>query len=135
MAKKKTKKPKTFEEAITLLSEAVRELENGSLSLDESLERYEHGIGYLKHCQKMLADAERKIEVLSGFDAEGNPTTVRFDEEDMSLEEKADKRSRRRTARPKSQTPEQAVQETTSDTDNPLGEPPQDDVDVDGTLF
>jgi hypothetical protein len=49
----------------------------------------------------MLSQAERKIEVLAGFDAEGNPITEPLLEDDgESLEEKADQRSRRRSHSP-----------------------------------
>lgn len=90
----------TFEDALMRLADAVRQLEEGNLSLDESLSRYEEGIRHLSQCQKILTSAERKIEVLSGFDADGNPVTQSFDDEVMTLEEKADTRSRRRTANP-----------------------------------
>lgn len=126
MAKKK-KAPKpdlSFEEVLSRLTEVVRELEQGNLTLDESLARYEEGIGHLNQCQQKLASAERKIEVLSGFDREGNPVTQRFDDKEMTLEQKADNRSRRRTARPSSKSGE---------TQSSSSEP--DDVDVDGTLF
>ncbi len=139
MAKKKNKaevdrsedQPSTFEESISQLSEMVRELEEGTLSLDESLERYEQGIRHLKRCQKILATAERKIEILSGMDADGNATTQQFDDEEMTLQQKADQRSRRRTARPKSKSaPRKAASKA-----KPGEELSQDDVDADGTLF
>lgn len=130
----------------------MRELEQGNVTLDESLLRYEEGIRQLSQCQKILSDAERKIEVLSGIDANGNPITQRFDEEEMTLKEKADSRSRRRTARPKATTsvkranaPSKAktkaanpksssdnAQESTRQSDD---KSPQGDVDLDGTLF
>jgi exodeoxyribonuclease VII small subunit len=47
----------------------------------------------------VLERVERKIELLSGMDAEGNPITEPFDEsEDASLEDKAAARGRRRTS-------------------------------------
>lgn len=136
--------PATFEEAITRLGDAVRQLEEGNLSLDESLARYEEGIRYLSQCQKILTSAERKIEVLSGFDADGNPITEDFDDELMTLEEKADGRSRRRTARPsakpkdKPRTPSNRRKTGTATKESTRGNnasEPQDDVDAGGTLF
>ena len=88
----------SFEGALYRLADAVRQLEQGNLSLDESLAQYEDGIRHLSQCQRILETAERKIEVLSGFDADGNPITEDFDDENMSLEEKAEERSRRRSA-------------------------------------
>lgn len=88
-----------FEDAIVNLSEAVRSLEDDELTLDESLDCYQKGIEYVKQCQKLLQHAERKIELLSGFDAEGNPVTEPMDDESMTLAEKAEGRSRRRSAK------------------------------------
>lgn len=128
MAKKKDKSETlSFEEAVAGLSEVVRELEEGKLSLEDSLGRYEQGVRLLKQCQTILAATERKIEVLSGVDADGNPVTRRFDDEELTLQEKAEQRSRRRTASPKKKRAPA----------NPPAEnaPPAEDVDEHGTLF
>jgi exodeoxyribonuclease VII small subunit len=67
------------------------------------LARYEQGVGHLKGCQQLLEHAERKIELLSGVDADGNPITQPFDEAEVeSLEAKAASRSQRRTTIAKS---------------------------------
>ncbi len=112
-----------FEMALARLEEIVAQLEQGQIGLTGSLEQYEAGVKHLKRCYELLERAEKKIEVLSGRDAEGNPQTTPFsDTEADSLAEKADSRSQRRTARgPKSaQRPK------------PTGE---DNVDVPGGLF
>ena len=57
-------KEKTFEEQIGELEEIVRKLENGDVSLDESLELFEQGVKLTKGCQKMLDTAEKKVKVL-----------------------------------------------------------------------
>lgn len=54
-----------FEEAIQLLEEAVRELESGALSLDESIEKYEKAIEYVKICNQKLEDAEQRVRLLA----------------------------------------------------------------------
>lgn len=100
MAKKKTK-PKqpeaTFEESLAALERIVAELEGGELGLAEALERYERGVGCLKRCQEQLHAVERRIELLSGVDADGNPVARPLDEHEAeSLDEKASTRSRRR---------------------------------------
>ena len=135
MAKKKQKskaEQPTFEEAISRLSDVVRQLEEGDLTLDDSLARYEAGIRYLTQCKKILSTAERKIEVLSHFDAEGNPVTQPFDDEEMSMQEKADSRSRRRAARPAARKPADP-----SSANRPISsdETASGDVDLGGTLF
>lgn len=102
MAKKKVAKSKpaasTFEQSLEQLEGIVADLESGELGLDDALARYEQGVQRLKQCHEQLQAAERKIELLSGFDAEGNPVTQPFDEGgEESLEGKAATRSRKRS--------------------------------------
>jgi exodeoxyribonuclease VII small subunit len=92
----------SFEESLEELEKIVAELESGKLGLSEALARYEQGVKHLKSCQQLLERAERKIELLSGIDADGNPITQPFDEGDVdSLEAKAASRGQRRTGVPK----------------------------------
>jgi exodeoxyribonuclease VII small subunit len=79
------------------LETVVRQLEEGRLGLSESLECYERGVKHLKQCYQALESVERKIELLAGVDAEGNPISEPFDEGEMSLDEKATSRSKRRS--------------------------------------
>lgn len=53
-----------FEESINKLEEIVRQLEDGNVSLDESLSLFEQGIKLSKSCQKMLDNAEKKVSAL-----------------------------------------------------------------------
>lgn len=55
---------KTFEESISELEKIVSQLENGDVTLDESLELFEQGIKLSKSCQKMLDAAEKKVSIL-----------------------------------------------------------------------
>jgi exodeoxyribonuclease VII small subunit len=89
----------SFEESLSELEKIVAELESGKLGLSDALGRYEEGVKHLKGCQQLLESAERKIELLSGVDADGNPITEPFeDSDDDSLEAKAAARTGRRTA-------------------------------------
>lgn len=54
----------TFEEALARLQEIVRQLENGDLPLERSLELFEEGIGLFKRCQTELQIAEGRISKL-----------------------------------------------------------------------
>jgi len=96
-----SKKPEpTFEDSLDRLETIVHDLEEGRCGLDESLARYEEGVKLLKRCYHLLEAAEHRIEVLSGFDSEGNPVGEPFDEQaGESLESKAQSRSRRRSHR------------------------------------
>ena len=69
----------TFEKALAELDQIVRDLEDGQVSLEDSIARYEHGVGLLKHCYGTLQKAERRIVELTGQDADGNPTTRPFE--------------------------------------------------------
>jgi len=53
-----------FEKSLKRLERIVQELEEGKLSLDEALKKYEEGIGLAKGCAKMLQEAKVKVERL-----------------------------------------------------------------------
>ncbi|HPO14157.1 MAG TPA: exodeoxyribonuclease VII small subunit [Candidatus Hydrogenedentes bacterium] len=64
-AKKETvKKEATFEKDLEQLEAIVAALEEGGLSLDESLKRFEEGVKLSRSCEKALTDAEKRIEIL-----------------------------------------------------------------------
>ena len=86
-----------FEASMDELNEIVSELEDGQLGLSSSLERYEQGVQYLRHCFQLLESAEHKIALLTGVDADGNPLTEPFENDDVELTEKAKSRSKRRS--------------------------------------
>ncbi|MCC7083601.1 MAG: exodeoxyribonuclease VII small subunit [Pirellulales bacterium] len=71
----------SFEGALAELERIVNNLEDGKLDLAESLTRYEAGIKLLKQCFHLLENAERRIELLTGVDAAGNPITQPFDDQ------------------------------------------------------
>ena len=68
-----------FEQSLSQLQQIVHDLEDGRLGLEESLQRFEQGVGLLRRCYQVLEQAEQKIEILTGFDADGNPVTKPFD--------------------------------------------------------
>jgi exodeoxyribonuclease VII small subunit len=89
----------TFEQALVRLEQIVHALEEGNIGLNEALERYEEGVKLLRQSYELLGRAERRIELLCGVDAEGNPITQPFDDTatfDQSRPEK--RRSRRRSS-------------------------------------
>jgi len=69
------KKPNTdveklsFEQAIEALTAVVRQIEDGRISLSESLDKYEHGMALIRHCRRILTEAEKRIETI-GAEAE-----------------------------------------------------------------
>lgn len=94
----------SFEASLARLEEIVRALEEGELDLTTALARFEEGVQHLRRCGKLLEGAERKIELLTGFDSAGNPIVAPFDDTQAPLEERADTRSRRRSAPPAAKT-------------------------------
>jgi exodeoxyribonuclease VII small subunit len=53
-----------FEEALTRLEAIVSQLENGGLTLEQSMAYFEEGMRLQKICAGKLGEAEKKIEVL-----------------------------------------------------------------------
>jgi exodeoxyribonuclease VII small subunit len=87
----------TFEQSLARLEEIVHSLEEGQIGLNEALERYEEGVKLLRQSYDLLQRAERKIELLSGLDADGNPITQPFDDSaTFDQEEPGKRRGRRR---------------------------------------
>lgn len=86
-------KKQTFETSLADLEKIVRRLEDGDLSLEESLKLFEDGVKLSRECQERLNQAERRIEVLIS-DENGNPTLEVLKAEDLreSREPKVKKR-------------------------------------------
>jgi exodeoxyribonuclease VII small subunit len=75
-----TKKPRTadnpdFEKSLAELEQIVERMEQGELSLDESLKQFERGIVLTRNCQSALQQAEQKVEILLRKSG-GDPTTA-----------------------------------------------------------
>ena len=58
------KKIPNFEKALAELESLVEDMEQGNLSLEESLKRFEKGIALSTECQQALQSAELKIKEL-----------------------------------------------------------------------
>jgi len=56
--------PKNFETAMSELENIVQEMENGNLSLEHALDRYQRGTDLLKYCQETLRAAEQRVSQL-----------------------------------------------------------------------
>ena len=53
-----------YEASITELESLVERLEQGDLSLEESLKLYESGVLLTRDCQESLSQAEQKVQLL-----------------------------------------------------------------------
>ncbi len=65
---------KSFEEAMQKLEKIVNELENGELTLDETVRRFEEGMKLADFCTEKLNQVEQKLKKLvktdNGFQEE-----------------------------------------------------------------
>ena len=71
-------KPKNFETSLEELERIVRDLEQGELTLEKSLELFEQGVKLSRECQERLTQAERRIEILMR-DNQGRAAVRAFD--------------------------------------------------------
>lgn len=102
MAKKQEKpgavEELSFEQALSAVEKIVHELEEGQTGLAESLDKFEEGVQLLRRCHNLLEGAERRIELVTGVDAQGNPLTKPFnDQATLDTEQPAQTRSQRRS--------------------------------------
>lgn len=74
------KENKNFEDMMKDLEQIAKDLENGELSLDESVKKFEEGMEISKSCSKILEDAEKKITILIK-DSNGNVIEENFSAE------------------------------------------------------
>lgn len=63
-----TDKP-DFENNMKALEGLVERLESGELSLDDAMKTFEQGIKLTRECQAALDQAEQKVQILLGQDA------------------------------------------------------------------
>lgn len=76
---------RTFENALGKLEQITEELENGELSLEKSLKKFDEGIGLVDYCNKTLTEARAKVELL--LEKQGGIVTGPFDELDHGDQE------------------------------------------------
>ena len=62
------KKKKTYEEAVKRIDEITDLLENGGVSLEQSIELYKEGAELIAFCGEKLETAERQITILNKKD-------------------------------------------------------------------
>lgn len=58
------KKEPDFEQSLGDLERLVAQMEQGDMSLEESLEAFEQGVRLTRECQQRLAQAEQRVQVL-----------------------------------------------------------------------
>ncbi len=83
MAKRPSKKDPDnfdFEQALEELETLVERMEQGEVTLEDSLKDFERGVELTRACQQALKNAEQKVQIL--MEKEGEATLVPFEDKD-----------------------------------------------------
>ena len=74
------KKHVDFEKALQDLEALVEQMESGELTLEESLESFEKGVKLTRDCQKLLTEAQQRVDIL--LEKNGEPGLEPFVEDE-----------------------------------------------------
>lgn len=77
---KKTEAGPDFEKTLAELELLIENLEQGDLSLDQSLSGFKKGIELTKQCQAALDNAQQTVELLTNTQDEGSLKTFEPDD-------------------------------------------------------
>ena len=69
----KKKSGMLFEDSLAEIEQLVSQLEQGDISLEDSLKSFERGVNLTRVCQKALQDAEQKVQIL--IEKNGTPAS------------------------------------------------------------
>jgi exodeoxyribonuclease VII small subunit len=84
MSEESTTSVADFEKALNELEDLVRKLEQGELSLEQSLSAFERGVKLTRECQSALRNAEQRVQQLmqrENGDIETRPFNPEADQE------------------------------------------------------
>jgi exodeoxyribonuclease VII small subunit len=70
-----------FEKTLEELNQIVSKMEQGGLSLEESLLQFEKGVALTRECQKALKNAEQRVQILMEKNGELTLDEYRLSEE------------------------------------------------------
>ena len=59
------KSDQTFEQSLERIRTIVTELEDGELSLEDSINRFQEGSALIDHARTLITDAEMRVRVLT----------------------------------------------------------------------
>lgn len=74
-----TSAPAKFESSLAELESLVKQMEQGDMTLEESLAAYERGIHLSKECQAALNQAELRIQELKPAASQADATLEAFE--------------------------------------------------------
>ncbi len=64
-SRKKEPKKLSFEEALEELESMVETIESGDLPLEKLIANYEHGAALISHCESVLENARKRLELIT----------------------------------------------------------------------
>ena len=70
--KKSAEQLPDLEASLKEINTLVEKMERGELNLEQSLTHFGRGVELIKHCQKILQDAEQKVQILMQADAQSD---------------------------------------------------------------
>jgi len=84
---KKGEKTVDFERSLNELEELVERMEQGDLTLEESLKSFERGMALTRQCQKALDEAQQKVDKL--LEKDGDVRVTPFEAESDNSDDTA----------------------------------------------
>lgn len=70
-----------LESSLSEINKVIEQMEQGDLTLEQSLNCFERGISLIKHAQKILTEAEQKVQILMQTNGEDKLTDYEKNEE------------------------------------------------------
>ena len=74
-----SKKLPSLEKSLDEINLLIEKMEQGELTLEQSLQQFERGVTLIKHAQKILQDAEQKVQIL--MQSNGAESLANFESE------------------------------------------------------
>lgn len=71
-----TRKSLNFEKSLADLEALVERMEAGEMSLEESLQAFEQGVRLTQQCQKALAEAQQRVQLLTQQNGEARQESL-----------------------------------------------------------
>jgi exodeoxyribonuclease VII small subunit len=84
-----TKKPSNLpklEESLSEITQIIEKMEHSDQTLEQSLTHFERGVTLIKHCQKILEEAEQKVQILIQNNSKEELTSYGDDEQGPASE-------------------------------------------------
>lgn len=88
MPSRKNKQSPSFEQALEELEQMVETMESGTLPLEKLIASYERGAELISHCETVLGDAKKRLELLTATPTEtptAKPEQATYNDDEIRL--------------------------------------------------